>query len=96
MIFVLVLGRKKQLDVICHFLPGLMHHDEGVHRSGCDLDVSELLSPDPKRFVLWRQFSTSLSHPDSLDGAVEFSKHLEHVCPTLSELSCLVMLVGGF
>ena len=67
------------------FLPGLMHHDEGVHRSGCDFDVAELLSPDPKRFVLWRpQFSTSLSHPDSLDGAVEFSKYLEHVCPIYS------------
>ena len=71
------------------FFPGLMHHDEGVHRSGDDVDVSELLSPDPNRFVLWRpQFSTSLSHPDSLDGAVEFSKYLEHVCPILSELSC--------
>ena len=82
-------GSKEATRRHMSFFPGLMHHDEGVHRSGDDFDVAELLSPDPKRFVLWRpQFSTSWSHPDSLDGAVEFSKYLEHVCPILSELSC--------
>ena len=87
--FCLGFGSKEATRRHMSFFPGLMHHDEGVHRSGDDFDVAELLSPDPKRFVLWRpQFSTSLSHPDSLDGAVEFSKYLEHVCPILSELSC--------
>ena len=71
------------------FLPGLMHGGELGHAEGTRVDVSELLSPEPRRYSLWRpQISTSLSHPDSVDGTIEFSKYLEHVCPILSELSC--------
>ena len=71
------------------FLPGLKGTCEVPCGSGMDIDVSELLSPEPRRFCLWRpQFSTSLSHPDSLDGAFDFSKYLEQMCPILSELSC--------
>ena len=66
------------------FLPGLIGGGESP-----SVDVSALLSPEPRRFSFWRpQFSTCLSHPGSLDGAVEFSRYLELVCPILSELSC--------
>ena len=55
------------------FMPGLMHSDGVLCEAGTRVDVSELLSPEPRRFSLWRpQISTSLSHPDSVDGAVEF------------------------
>ena len=65
------------------FMPGLMY--PGVmSMAESKVDVSDLLCPEPNRFRLWRpQFSTCLSHPGSLDGAVEFSKYLELICPIL-------------
>ena len=71
------------------FMPGLVDPRERVSDMSLDVDVSELLSPEPRRFCLLRpQFSTCLSHPDTLDGSVEFSRYANHVCPILSELSC--------
>ena len=71
------------------FTPGLISRHEGMSDASLDVDVSELLSPEPRRFCLLRpQCSTCLSHPDTLDGSVEFSMYADQVCPILSELSC--------
>ena len=74
---------------IVSFIPGLISRHEGMSDKSLDVDVSELLSPEPRRFCWLRpQCSTCLSHPDTLDGSVEFSMYADHVCPILSELSC--------